>query len=296
MRRTGPQGRGRAVPPARQGLGLAPRPGAPGQPGPCPLQDGLTRPPPTAVPTPSLPAPRAPHGSATQLPVRRPLGVQVPPTPRWSPGSPSRPVCVAPALGTWDGCPSWGLEPCCCPCRSRRGPEVSPPCLGALWGAPWHLHSATAPHPSLRGAVGTPAGLTPGQGGREHRCPGVWEDGSWGISPQHGLRTGLAGRQALGILGLLAAQSQRRGQGWGEAQPGPGGGVLPAPTHRGRGGAAGGWLGLGGVRGPCVHQPGCCSVAWRVGAVGPSGPAWGARGHVQGRAERGCGRPPGLAP
>lgn len=115
-----------------------------------------TPPTPWALP-PSLPAPRASDGSATQLPVWLLLSVQVPPTPRWSP-RPTPVPSVAPAQGTWDGCPSWGPESPCCPCRDRHGPEEDPsPSLGALRRP--HGTSTMPQPPSGPGwpAVGTPA-------------------------------------------------------------------------------------------------------------------------------------------
>lgn len=237
------------------------------------------RTPPTPGPSPSLPAPRASDGSATQLPVWLLLSVQVPPTPQWSPRpTPVPSVWLLPRARGMDA-PLGGRSPLAAP--AETGMDLKGPL--PAWAPCGEPHgTSTMPQPPIWAwvtAVGTPAGLTRARVAGNRR-PGVWGDGGWGVSPQHGLRTGPDGRQTPGepaasCCPVLATSGLRLA---GRHSWALGEGTLPASTHRGKGRAAGRWLRLGGVRGPCIHQPGF-SVAWRVG---PAGAAWGAHGPVRG--------------
>lgn len=214
-----------------------------------------------------------------QLPVRLLLSVQVPPTPQWSPRPPPVPsVWLLPRARGMDA-PLGGRSPLATP--AETGKDLKGPL--PAWAPCGEPHgTSTMPQPPIWAwvtAVETPAGLTWARVAG-NRCPGVWGDGGWGVSPQHGLRTGPDGRQAPGepaapCCPVLAASGLRLA---GRHSRALGEGALPTFTHRGKGRAAGGWLRLSGVRGPCVHQPGF-SVAWRVE---PAGAAWGAHGPVGG--------------
>lgn len=167
--------------------------------------------------------------------------------------------------------------------------------------APWHLHNATAPIWAWVTAVGH-LQASPGPGWPGNKRPGVWGDGGWGVSPQHGLRTGPGGRtDSRGACGLLLpSPSNVPGLRLaGEAQLGPGGGDAARPPTGGQGRAAGGWLRLGESRG--LHSPArvqrCLAGGARrepLGSAWPcAGVGWGAEAGV--RAASWLGRPWGAS-